>query len=168
MKLEEMSQTELESMNYDDIAYMILKEENKKMKINDLFKRICEILNLGQDVFESQIADFFEIMTTDKRFTMLEDGYWDLRINHSQQIVLDDEFEEDEEEIEEELEEEFEEEFEDELLFLGTEFEIAEPSIFAFIPGRVISFMAVPVMLGAGLVFEAITVVDGTGTSSTV
>lgn len=30
------------------------------MKINDLFKRICEILNLGQDVFESQIADFLK------------------------------------------------------------------------------------------------------------
>ena len=117
MKLEEMSQTELESMNYDDIAYMILKEENKKMKINDLFKRICEILNLGQDVFESQIADFFEIMTTDKRFTMLEDGYWDLRINHSQQIVLDDEFEEDEEEIEEELEEEFEDEENEDIFY---------------------------------------------------
>ena len=61
-----------------------------------------------------------------------------------------------------------EEEFEDELLFLGTEFEIAEPSIFAFIPGRVISFMAVPVMFGAGLVLEAMTEVVGTGISSTV
>ena len=30
MKLKEMSQAELEAMNYDDIAYIILKEENKK------------------------------------------------------------------------------------------------------------------------------------------
>ena len=104
MKLEEMSQAELEAMNYDDIAYIILKEENKKMKINDLFKRICDVLNLGESAFENQIADFFEIMSTDKRFTMLDDGYWDLRINHSQKIVLDDDYE-DEEEIDEDLEE---------------------------------------------------------------
>ncbi len=116
MKLEEMSQAELEAMNYDDIAYIILKEENKKMKINDLFKRICDALNLGESAFENQIADFFEIMSTDKRFTMLEDGYWDLRINHSQKIVLDDDYE-DEEEIDEDLEEDMEDEENEDIFF---------------------------------------------------
>lgn len=116
MKLEEMSQAELEAMNYDDIAYIILKEENKKMKINDLFKRICDVLNLGESAFENQIADFFEIMSTDKRFTMLEDGYWDLRINHSQKIVLDDDYE-DEEEIDEDLEEDMEDEENEDIFF---------------------------------------------------
>ena len=116
MKLEEMSQAELEAMNYDDIAYIILKEENKKMKINDLFKRICDVLNLGESAFENQIADFFEIMSTDKRFTMLDDGYWDLRINHSQKIVLDDDYE-DEEEIDEDLEEDMEDEENEDIFF---------------------------------------------------
>lgn len=116
MKLEEMSQAELEAMNYDDIAYIILKEENKKMKINDLFKRICDVLNLGESTFENQIADFFEIMSTDKRFTMLEDGYWDLRINHSQKIVLDDDYE-DEEEIDEDLEKDMEDEENEDIFF---------------------------------------------------
>lgn len=112
MKLENIPKAELESMNYDDIAYIILTEEKKKMKINDLFRKICDALNLDDHAFESQIADFFEIMSTDKRFTMLEDGYWDLRINHSQKIVLDDEFEDEEEDIvqnEEDEEEETEE-----------------------------------------------------------
>lgn len=105
MKLENMNRADLESMNYDDIAYIILSEEKQKMKINDLFKRICEVLGYDESVFESQIADFFEIMSTDKRFTMLEDGYWDLRINHSQKIVLDDELEDEEdEEIDDETE----------------------------------------------------------------
>lgn len=116
MKLEEMSQAELEAMNYDDIAYIILKEENKKMKINDLFKRICDVLNLGESTFENQIADFFEIISTDKRFTMLEDGYWDLRINHSQKIVLDDDYE-DEEEIDEDLEKDMEDEENEDIFF---------------------------------------------------
>lgn len=116
MKLEEMSQAELEAMNYDDIAYIILKEENKKMKINDLFKKICDVLNLGESTFENQIADFFEIMSTDKRFTMLEDGYWDLRINHSQKIVLDDDYE-DEEEIDDDLDEDVEEEENEDIFY---------------------------------------------------
>jgi DNA-directed RNA polymerase delta subunit len=114
MKLENISQADLESMNYDDIAYIILTEENKKMKINDLFRKICDVLNLDDNAFENQIADFFEIMTTDKRFTMLEDGYWDLRINHSQQIVMDDDYEDtDEEEIEDDEDDEIDEENED-------------------------------------------------------
>lgn len=108
MKLKDISKAELESMNYDDIAYVILSENKKKMKLNDLFKKICDALELSEAEFEGQIADFFEIMSTDKRFTMLEDGSWDLRINHSQKIVLDDEFEDEEEEIieDEEIEEE--------------------------------------------------------------
>ena len=108
MKLKDISKAELESMNYDDIAYVILSENKKKMKLNDLFKKICDALELSDAEFEGQIADFFEIMSTDKRFTMLEDGSWDLRINHSQKIVLDDEFEDEEEEIieDEEIEEE--------------------------------------------------------------
>ena len=108
MKLKDISKAELESMNYDDIAFVILSENKKKMKLNDLFKKICDALGLSDAEFEGQIADFFEIMSTDKRFTMLEDGSWDLRINHSQKIVLDDEFEDEEEEIieDEEIEEE--------------------------------------------------------------
>ena len=115
MKLKDIPREELESMNYDDIAFVILSEQKKKMKIQDLFKKICKALNLSDDEFEAQIADFFEIMSTDKRFTMLDNGYWDLRINHTQKIVLDDE-EDDEEEIIEE-EEEGEETEEDENIF---------------------------------------------------
>lgn len=89
MKLNEISKEELELMSYDDIAFLILKDENKKMKINDLFKKVCKVLNLSDSVFESQIADFFEILTTDKRFTMLNDGFWDLKEKHSEKVVID-------------------------------------------------------------------------------
>ena len=111
MKLKDIPKEELESMNYDDIAFIILSEQKKKMKIQDLFKKICKALGLSDDEFEAQIGDFFEIMSTDKRFTMLDNGYWDLRINHSQKLVLDEEEDEEEEiEIEEEDDEEEEEE----------------------------------------------------------
>lgn len=89
MKLKDITKEELELMGYDDIAYLILQEEKKKMKINDLFKKVCDILNLSNQVFENQIADFFAILTTDKRFIMLEDGFWDLKEKHSEKVVID-------------------------------------------------------------------------------
>lgn len=116
MKLNEIPQEELELMGYDDLAFLILKDENKKMKINDLFKKICSILNLSDQEFENRIADFFEILTTDKRFTMLEDGYWDLKDRHSQKVIIDEEEDFMDETEEEEVEEEeniFKEEEED-------------------------------------------------------
>lgn len=102
MKLSEISKEELELMGYDDLAFLILTDENKKMKINELFQKVCKILKLSDSVFESQIADFFEMLTTDKRFTMLEDGFWDLKEKHSEKVVID----EDEDDYVEETEEE--------------------------------------------------------------
>ena len=35
MKIKDLTEEDLETMGYDDIAYLILKESGKKMKIND-------------------------------------------------------------------------------------------------------------------------------------
>ena len=91
MKLKDISPEELELMGYDDIAALILEESGKKMKIFDLFKKVCEILHLTDAEFENKIADFFELLSTDKKFTMLENGYWDLRAKHNVEIVIDEE-----------------------------------------------------------------------------
>ncbi len=91
MRLNDISKEELETMNYDDIAYIILNEEKTKMKINDLFKKVCAALDLSESEFENRIADFFELLTTDKRFIMLEDGSWDLRELHNPKVIIDDE-----------------------------------------------------------------------------
>ena len=97
MKLKDIPKEELELMGYDDIAYIILEESKKKMKITDLFQKICDALGLSQKEYEDHIADFFEILTTDKKFVMLEDGYWDLRTRHSEKLVIEDDDEEYEE-----------------------------------------------------------------------
>ena len=91
MKLTDISKEELETMNYDDIAYIILNENKKAEKINTLFKKVCEALSLSEAEYEAKIADFFELLTTDKRFIMLEDGSWDLRELHNPEVVIDDE-----------------------------------------------------------------------------
>ena len=95
MKIKDLKSEDLENMSYDDLAYMILSEAGKKMKITDLFSKVCKILKLPDSVFENQIADFFQLLSTDKRFLMLENGFWDLKDNHSQKIVNEEEEDED-------------------------------------------------------------------------
>ncbi len=112
-KLKEYSKEELETLNYDDIAYLILEEKKKKMKISDLFNKVCEVLELDEGAYADYIADFFELLTTDKRFIQLNDGYWDLKTKHSEKIVIEDDDEEYEEIIEDNDEEEVEEETDD-------------------------------------------------------
>ena len=113
MKFKTVSKEDLETLSFDDIAYIILKEKGKKMKINDIFKIICDTLNLGDAAFENQIGDFFALLSTEKRFIQLEKGYWDLRENHTSEISIkeiedeldDDVINEEEKEDEEETEE---------------------------------------------------------------
>lgn len=107
MKTIKLSEEEVETMSHTDVAYMILKENGSKMTIQDLFKSVIATMNLPESYFESKIADFFQLLTTDKRFVMLEKGYWDLSDNHSKKVVI--ESDDDDEEIlveDENLEEE--------------------------------------------------------------
>ena len=101
-----LTQEQIDTMSYDDVAYLILEAYSKKMKIQDLFKRVLKAMELPDEEFTNGIGDFFELLLTDKRFIMLENGDWDLKINHSTKIVLeDDEEEETFDLIEEETEE---------------------------------------------------------------
>ncbi len=118
MKLKDYTKEELENMSYDDIAYIILTEKKKKMKIIDLFSEIGKLTGLNETAIEDKIGDFFEMLTLDKRFIMLDDGSWDLKERHAQkEMILDDEEEDASEDIEEDLEDELEEEEEDEIFY---------------------------------------------------
>ena len=90
MKFKTVNKEDLETMSFDDIAYVILKEKGKKMKINDIFKIICDTLCLGDTAFENQIGDFFTLLATEKRFIQLEKGYWDLKENHTSEVNISD------------------------------------------------------------------------------
>ena len=88
---------ELELLSYKDITNLILNE-NSPMNTADLFKMICNLLELSDKDYELKIGDYYTSLTTDKRFIMLEDGCWDLRDRHkSDKIVkIEDEEEDDE------------------------------------------------------------------------
>lgn len=90
MKLKSIDKDTLETMQLDDIAYIILKEKGKKMKITDIFKTICDALGMTDKEYENQIGDFFTLLATEKRFIQLEKGYWDLRENHTSEINIQD------------------------------------------------------------------------------
>ena len=95
MKLNKIPKEELELMGYDDIAYIILQESGKKMKLIDIFKKVCDALELPEATVESQLMDFFELMSINKKFTMLENGYWDLQLRHKVDVIVEDGDEED-------------------------------------------------------------------------
>ena len=110
MKSIKLTKDELLSMSYDDVAYKILEVNKKKIKTQDLFKEVIKTMNLPENEFEEHLADFFGLLSTDKRFIMIEKGYWDLKINHKANVVID---EDEEEEIVEETENIDEEEVEE-------------------------------------------------------
>ena len=108
-----IKQEDLEMMNYNDIAYAILKNTKKRKKINDLFLDVCNILNLDDEKYQDHITDFFGLLSTDKRFIMLEDGFWDLKDKHNKGLILD---ESSEDEDEEDEDEDIDEDLEDDLI----------------------------------------------------
>jgi len=111
MSIEKLKKEELELLSHKDITNMLL-EEKGAMNTADLFKKITEILELPESIFEKKIGDYYTTLTTDKRFLLLEDGKWDLRTRHTSDKVVtapDQDEEEDEEDLEikeEEIEDE--------------------------------------------------------------
>ncbi len=120
MKLKDLTLDELECMGYDEIAYLILQESGKKEKLINLYKKVCDLLKLDFESYKDDVAEFFELLSTNKKFIMLDKGYWDLQIKHKLQAVTieDEEAHDFEEEIEETEEEPA---IEDDIFYEGEE-----------------------------------------------
>lgn len=113
MKLNKIPKSELELLSYKEIAKLYLEENKTTKNTADLFKEVCNLLELSEDEYVDKIADFFESLTTAKEFILLEDGTWDLKANHKVKVVIEDiedETPEEQEEDEEELDDTEEEE----------------------------------------------------------
>ena len=115
MKLKDMTKEELEVYSFTDLTEMILKENKKSMNTPSIFKKICELLEISDEEYTNKIGDYYTSLTTDKRFTLLDNAEWDLKDNHKVKIDLTVDDEEDEEYDEEEMDEEDEEIDENEL-----------------------------------------------------
>ena len=109
MNVRQMPLEYLELLSYTDIAYELLKLDKKSRKTNDLFKEVCNLLQISEDDMLDMIGDFYTTLTTDKRFILLDTAEWDLRDAHSVKTIIDDEEDEEADDEEEETEEEPEE-----------------------------------------------------------
>lgn len=115
MKLNKMKKEDLELMSYGKLAELYLKENKKTLTTAELFKEICNLLELSEEEYQNKIADFFQTLTTSKEFILLNDGKWDLKANHTVKIDIDEIYEEKDEEVyDDESSEEDEEKEEDE------------------------------------------------------
>ena len=117
MKLKDYKKEELENMAYDDLAALVLEDAGKKMKISAIFKKISNILELSDSEYEERIGDFFELLSTNKKFIMLDKGYWDLKSKYAPKVVIDDEEEIVGELVEDDIEEEEIEEDETDIFY---------------------------------------------------
>lgn len=106
MKLKDMSKEEIELMSYADLAYRILKESKKVLSTPIIFRHICELLGYTNQEYTDKIGNFYTSLTIDKRFLLLDSAEWDLRDNHSIDVLADEDLELDEEINAEDLEEE--------------------------------------------------------------
>lgn len=121
MKLKQIPKEELELMGYDDIALHVLQDNGKKMKLRDIFAKVCAVLEKPEETVDEELMDFFEQMSINKKFIMLDKGYWDLQSRHKLDLVFDEEDEEDEEIVEEAADEEIEEEDTDNDIFYDSD-----------------------------------------------
>ena len=110
MKLTEMTKDELNLLTYVEIACRYLKENKVTLKTPDLFRKVCDLLGFNDSQYAAKIGGFYTSLTMDKRFIVLDNNEWDLRENHSVEIVIDDDEDVDVVEEESDVEEEQNEE----------------------------------------------------------
>lgn len=89
MKLKDYSKEEIEAMGYDDIAELVLRETGKKMKTIDLYKKVNSLLDNGEADNMDKIGDFFELLSTNKKFALIS-GQWDLKSKHNSKVIIED------------------------------------------------------------------------------
>ena len=104
MSLSKMTKEEIELLSYTDIAKLFLEEKKTTLNTAELFKEVCNLLDLSEREYQDKIADFFQSLTTSKEFILLSDGKWDLKSKHSVKVAMDELYEEKDEEDEYDLE----------------------------------------------------------------
>ena len=101
MSLSKMTKEEIELLSHTDIAKIYLEENKKTLNTAELFKEVCNLLELSEGEYQEKITDFFQSLTTSKDFILLNDGKWDLKSKHSVKVAMDELYEEQSDEDEE-------------------------------------------------------------------
>lgn len=96
MSLKDMPIEEIELLSYTDMTYLLIKENKKPMNTPTIFKEICDLLGYSDDEYSAKIGDYYTSLTIDKRFVLLDSNEWDIRDNHSIDVSVEEDEEEDE------------------------------------------------------------------------
>ena len=67
MSLKNIPKEELELLSYTDLAYTIIKDNQKPMNTPSIFKIICDLLEYSNEEYSNKIGDFYTSLTTDKK-----------------------------------------------------------------------------------------------------
>lgn len=104
MSIDDMKKEDLELLSYKDITNIILGEKGPK-NTKDLFQIITTLLELPTSIFETKIGDYYTMLSTDKRFILLENGEWDLKERYASNrvAILTDDDDDDAIELEEDV-----------------------------------------------------------------
>ena len=107
MKKLSLTEEQLESMSYAEVAQFVLENNSKAISLQDLFKEVIRLMGLPESEFDAHIFDFFTLLSNDKNFIMLDKGMWDLTVRNQDKISISkDSDNDDEEELDETDEEE--------------------------------------------------------------
>ena len=98
MKKLTLTEEQLESMSYAEVAQFVLENSSKPVSLQDLFKEVIRLMGLPESDFDAHIFDFFTLLSNDKNFIMLEKGMWDLTVRHQNKISISKDTESDDEE----------------------------------------------------------------------
>lgn len=129
MNLSKMTKEEIELLSYTDIAKLYLEENKTTLNTAELFKEVCNLLELSEGEYQEKITDFFQSLTTSKDFILLSDGKWDLKSKHSVKVAMDELYEEQSEDEEFEFEPEDEMTEEDEYNSIDDEEDYADDDL---------------------------------------
>ena len=61
MKLNKIPKNELELLSYTEIAKLYLAENKTTQNTAELFKNVCDLLELPESEYVNNVADFFQI-----------------------------------------------------------------------------------------------------------
>lgn len=145
-KLAHIDAERLSEMALVDIAYEILRENNRTYNFRELMDELVVLRKLTEEQVNAIIAQVYTEINIDGRFVCLGDNVWGLKrwyptdtvdetqeggVSKKKKVILDDDF--DDFESEDELVDEFEEDevviFEDEEEFVDEEAEIEEEEL---------------------------------------
>ncbi|SRR5690625_1354685 len=79
MSLQNYSQEEITKMSLVELAKLIMLEERKPMKFNDLYDKVSSLKGLTEDEKQARIGQFYTDLNADGTFTSNGSNTWGLK-----------------------------------------------------------------------------------------